>query len=123
MTEPLNQAQLQTQSRLIPRIYADGENDDLVGFAAAVENKLVLYDGVLYAPDESIEIDGRTMVLSQPIYIYGEGHEPDPDPFDGQPYVTAIEPAQSKRRLRISNSFIELRLVEKPESGSVDNPK
>lgn len=69
MARLLTKAQLATQSRMIPKIYADGENDDLPGIVAACEDKLVLYDGTLYAPGEALLVVGANCLLSRALFI------------------------------------------------------
>lgn len=48
----------------VPVIFANGEDDDLPGFEAAVWNQRVQYDDHIYEVGEAIRIVGRNMYFS-----------------------------------------------------------
>lgn len=53
----------------LPVIFANGEDDDSVGFAAALENAPVLFDGRVYRPGEAIKIIGRKMCFDRGVIV------------------------------------------------------
>lgn len=49
---------------LVPVIFANGEDDDLPGFTAALRNEPVLFGETIYQPGEDITINGKRLAFS-----------------------------------------------------------
>lgn len=57
--------------RFVAVIFANGEDDDLPGIAAAVANEAVQLDDRVYEPGDAISIIGRNLHVSEPFRVHG----------------------------------------------------
>jgi len=80
----------------VPTIYADGIHDDSAGWAAAVRNERVMYDGKVYEPDENMTID-REMHFAVNVCALGE--EFDIPPEVDETWIVARTPITSRREI------------------------
>ncbi|MDX0180895.1 hypothetical protein GOC16_08535 [Sinorhizobium meliloti] len=73
MTETLLKPKLDLSSIFVACIFENGEDDDLPGFAAAVEDRDVMFRGKVYKKGETIEISDTHLFLScNDVEINGE---------------------------------------------------
>lgn len=84
-------AKLETESRLLPKIWADGVHDDVPGLIAAFRNEIVEFDGEIVAPDMPVNIQGRSVAMSCQLLVLGEGAA-DEEPADGWIIVRLPKP-------------------------------
>jgi hypothetical protein len=95
---------LETAHLLVPKIWADGEHDDLAGLVAAIRNEVVEYEGELYEPDTPICLWGQHLRISKGLWIVGEGgHLPEDD---GNAWVVVHAPNDG-RHIRIERCHIQ----------------
>lgn len=72
---PSAQPDIVSRLGLVPVIFANGEDDDLPGLVAAIENRRVQFDDRIYEPGEPLIIRERSLRSSQPIQIIGRNGE------------------------------------------------
>lgn len=93
------QEQIETRVLALPKIWADGEHDDIPGLIAAVKNEMLEFDGEIILPGEQVAIHGRRIGMSNGLWIVGPGAEPPNDPGEWVVVVQALPP----RYIRITD--------------------
>lgn len=88
----------------VPVIFANGEDDDLPGLAAAVENRHVQFDDRIYKPGEELIIDRRHLYLSRGIFIVGAKAD---WPVAADEWFVVRE-ADPGRPITISNCYLDV---------------
>lgn len=97
---------------IAPVIFADGKRDDTSGWVAAVENRHVIYNSKIYAPNENISID-RVMNFEVSVCVMSE-NMPIPDYVDDD-WLIAVIPESSSRELSyVDNMDLRHTLGEEP---------
>lgn len=92
----------------VPVIFANGEDDDLPGFEAAVKNERVQYEEKIYEPGERLEIVGKRMAFScQGLHLLGS-HSPFPN--DVLPGWVVIREGDPGRKIFIAHCHIKFGL-------------
>ena len=91
-----------------PVIFANGEDDDLPGVAAALENKPVYFLERLYQPGEPIVVAFKKVVLSNYIAIEDERRNVSLVIGDGTgaPHIVRIKGGRPARNLLFRNCNI-----------------
>jgi hypothetical protein len=80
----------------VPVIFANGEDDDIPGIVAAIENKRVQFDDKLYEPGEPLSVVRRKLVISRKLCAVSDGTEP-PERCRSAEWVVAIEPRDHRQ--------------------------
>jgi hypothetical protein len=115
MTDTLLRTRTKAKLSEMPRIFADGKNDDSPGFAAAIKNEAVEYDGTVYKPGEDIEVSKRHVRLGSRLIVRGPDAAPI-DPIEEMkrgPYVLILVPRPWGRLIGILHCLIEC--IKTPE--------
>lgn len=69
MHDVIEKPKTDLRSKFVPVIFANGHDDDLPGFVAAVQNEAVLFDGDVHKPSESIFIVGRNLRFTKKLCV------------------------------------------------------
>jgi len=107
---PIKAPQRDLSEIFVPVLFANGEDDDLLGLVAAFEHKPVMYDGKVYQPAEGITVKDRQLRLSRPIYVVGRGGGGQPiapSLSDDQDWVICYE-GDRGRRIAICGNYIRV---------------
>jgi len=73
----------------VPVIFANGRDDDLPGFRAAIENKRVFFRDRIYEPGEAIKSEGHTLAFSCGRIIISDGEFGTALQVPGSPFLGA----------------------------------
>lgn len=106
MIDTATKPKTETGFNLIPCIFANGEDDDLPGFIAAMMNKRVLVIDDIAEPDEDITLEGLQLVFSRSLRIISidgvmDLGSPDKD-------IVEIRLPLDGRTIKFSNCHIHL---------------
>ena len=100
----MQKTQTKTESRVdfLPVIFANGIDDDSVGFVAALENARVLFDDKVYQPGEAIKIIGRKMCFDRGVIVTNTDDD----------IIMALGPAQTAIKVAVHEPALREVLIE-----------
>jgi hypothetical protein len=82
----------------VPVIFANGQDNDLPGIIAAIENRAVQFDEKIYQPGEAIEISKRVLCLACDRFALIRPGSTPPHGFEhNPPYSVVIVEAEHPR--------------------------
>lgn len=78
----MNRPRTDLRDMFVPVIFANGEDDDIPGVIAAIEDRPVMYEDRIYQPGEAVTVVMKRVLFTKGLHIIQHGFEskiPTPD--------------------------------------------